>query len=297
YKPGLGPFHAQTLESILAHTPGIDVAMPSSAADAAGLLNAAFASGRPTVFLYPKSALNLSDRRTSTDIAEHFVHPGHARTLVAGNDLTLVTYGNPVAQSLPAADPLAEAGAAVDPTHLRSISPWDEEAVLRSVRRTRRVLVVHEDNRTAGFRAEVLATVAEKAGVPIDARRVTREDVYVPFQFDAQLATLPSYRRILETAADMVGFDVEWQPPAAETGPVAVAAIGSGPADDEVEVVELLVKPGDVVRVGDLVAVVEATKAAVDVQSTVTGTVARVAVAERQKTAIGAPRPPSGSTR
>ncbi|HQZ13385.1 MAG TPA: thiamine pyrophosphate-dependent enzyme [Devosia sp.] len=289
YKPGLGPFHAQTLESILAHTPGIDVVMPSSAADAAGLLNAAFASPRPTVVLYPKSALNLAERRTSADTDAQFVAPGSSRTITQGNDLTLVTYGNPVAQSLLAADTLHQAGASVDLIDLRSISPWDEDTVLRSVRRTGRLLVVHEDSRTAGFGAEVMATVMERAGVPVAARRVTRDDTHVPFHFEAQLDALPSYRRILETAADMLGYDVEWDAPKAETGPVAIAAIGSGPADDEVEVVQIHVRPGDAVRVGDLIAVVEATKAAVDVQATVNGTVTRIAVTEKQKVPVGAP--------
>ena len=289
YKAGLGPFHAQTLESVLAHVPGIDVVMPSSAGDAAGLLNAAFQSVRPTVFLYPKSALNLSDRRTSEDTAKHFVLPGRARPVRSGNDLTLVTWGNPLAQSLLAAETLSGAGAEVDLIDLRSISPWDEDAVLRSVRRTRRLLVVHEDNHTAGFGAEVMATVMEKAGTPVTARRVTRDDIHVPFQFERQIEALPSYRRIMEAAAALLDFDLEWEPPKAETGPAAIAAIGSGPADDEVEVVELLVKPGDTIKTGDLVAVVEATKAAVDVQATVSGKVLAVPVAVRDKVAVGAP--------
>ncbi len=96
YKPGLGPFHAQSFESMLAHTPGIDVVMPSSAGDAAGLLNAAFESRRPTVFLYPKAVLNNSDGRTSTDLDKHFVRPGLSRYAARGRDLTLVTYGNTV---------------------------------------------------------------------------------------------------------------------------------------------------------------------------------------------------------
>jgi 2-oxoisovalerate dehydrogenase E1 component len=289
YKPGLGPFHAQTLESVMAHVPGIDVVMPSSAGDAAGLLNAAFASGRPTVFLYPKSALNLSDRRTSDDSADQFVLPGRSRALTSGNELTLVTWGNPVSQSLMAAATFADAGAGIEVIDLRSISPWDEDSVLRSVRRTRRLLVVHEDNHTAGFGAEVVATVAEKAGVPVAARRVTRDDTYVPFHFERQIEALPSYRRIMEAAAGLLDYDLHWEAPPAETGPVAVAAIGSGPADDEVELVELLVKPGDTVREGDLIAVVEATKAAVDVQSTVTGTIASIPVALHDKIAVGAP--------
>src|SRR5690606_20555338 len=146
------------------------VVMPSSAGDAAGLLNAAFASGRPTIFLYPKSALNLSDRKTSNDTSAQFVLPGKARTQVEGNDLTLVTWGNPVTQCLMTAETLAEAGASVEVIDLRSISPWDEETVLRSVRRTGRLVVVHEDNHTAGFGAEVLATVMERAGQPVEAR-------------------------------------------------------------------------------------------------------------------------------
>lgn len=289
YKAGLGPFHAQTLESILAHIPGIDVVMPSSAGDAAGLLNAAFASGRPTVFLYPKSALNLSDRRTSDDTTKQFVAPGKARVVRSGNELTLVTWGNPLAQSLLAAETLSDAGAEIDLIDLRSISPWDDDAVLRSVRRTRRLLVVHEDNHTAGFGAEVLATVMERAGVHVAAKRVTRDDIHVPFQFERQIETLPSYRRIMEAAAALLEFDLQWEAPKAETGPVPISAIGSGPADDEVEIVELLVKPGDIIKTGDLVAVVEATKAAVDVQATVSGKVLSVPVGLKDKIPVGAP--------
>lgn len=289
YKAGLGPFHAQTFESILAHIPGIDVVMPSSAGDAAGLLNAAFDSGRPTVFLYPKSALNLSDRRTSDDTADQFVAPGRARLAVQGNELTLVTWGNPLTQSLLAAETLGKAGASLDVIDLRSISPWDEDAVLRSVRRTGKLLVVHEDNQTAGFGAEVIASALEHAGTPVAVRRVARADIHVPFHFERQIEALPSYRRILETAADMLEFDLSWEVERVQTGPVAIAAIGSGPADDEVEIVELLVGPGDTVKVGDLVAVVEATKAAVDVQATVSGKVVSVPVQERQKVPVGAP--------
>jgi 2-oxoisovalerate dehydrogenase E1 component len=289
YKAGLGPFHAQTFESILAHVPGIDVVMPSSAGDAAGLLNAAFQSQRPTVFLYPKSLLNIGERRTSDDTAEQFVAPGRARIASGGNELTLVTWGNPLTQSLLANETLTNAGASLDVIDLRSISPWDEDAVLRSVRRTGKLLVVHEDNHTAGFGAEVMATVMEKAGVPVLAKRITRDDIHVPFHFERQIETLPSYRRIMEAAAELLGFDLQWEAEKALDGPAAISAIGSGPADDEVEIVELLVKPGDMIKTGDLVAVVEATKAAVDVQATVTGKVLSIPVALHDKVPVGAP--------
>jgi 2-oxoisovalerate dehydrogenase E1 component len=289
YKPGLGPFHAQTLESVMAHTPGIDVVMPASAGDAAGLLNAAFASGRPTIFLYPKVTLNLPDRATSDDTARQFVLPGRARVVRPGADLTVVTWGNPLTQSLMAAATLADAGVSAEIIDLRSISPWDEATVLRSVRRTGRLLVVHEDNHTVGFGAEVLATVMEKADTAVLARRVTRDDSYVPFHFGAQIDALPSYRRILEAAADMTGFDLAWETPGLTTGPTPVNAIGSGPADDEVTVIEMSVAVGDFIRAGQMVALVEATKAAVEVQSTVTGTVLEVVGVPGGKVAVGAP--------
>ena len=95
YRPGLGPFHAQTLESILAHVPGVDVLMPSTAADAAGLLNAAFESNRPTIFLYPKICLNDRERTTSEDIGLPPARPDRARRVASGtgDDLTIVVWG------------------------------------------------------------------------------------------------------------------------------------------------------------------------------------------------------------
>ncbi len=290
YKAGLGPFHAQTLEAMLAHTPGIDVVMPSSAGDAAGLLNAAFASGRPTVFLYPKGCLNTADRATSADLECHFVAPGSARYLSRGRDVTLVTYGNPVAQSLQAVEALVAHGFSADLIDLRSISPWDEREVLASVRRTGKLVVVHEDNLTAGFGAEVLATVMEKAGVPVAARRVTRPDTYVPFQFDNQLEILPSFRRVLEACAALLDCDVEWEVRDARGDrALPVAAIGSGPADDNVLVTAVLVKPGDHVAMGQTLATVEATKAAVEVCTTFAGTVRGVLVTVGETIAVGKP--------
>ncbi|MCP6541881.1 hypothetical protein NL485_27930, partial [Klebsiella pneumoniae] len=89
----------------------------------------------------------------------------------------------------------------------------------------------HEDNHTAGFGAEVMATVMEKAGIPLVAKRVTRDDIHVPFHFERQIETLPSYRRIMEAAAELLGFDLEWEVEQVSDGPAAIAAIGSGPAD------------------------------------------------------------------
>src|SRR5262245_6617484 len=97
YRPGLGPYHAQTMDGTLAHIPGLDVFMPSTAGDAAGLLNAAFQSERPTLILYPKALLNDSSRASSIRVSDHFVPIGVSRKVRSGRDLTLVGWGNTVA--------------------------------------------------------------------------------------------------------------------------------------------------------------------------------------------------------
>ncbi|MDK4702940.1 thiamine pyrophosphate-dependent enzyme [Rhizobium sp. CNPSo 4062] len=276
YKPGLGPFHAQSFEGMLAHTPGIDVVMPSSAGDAAGLLNAAFESRRPTVFLYPKAVLNNSDGRTSEDLDKHFVHPGLSRHVTRGRDITLVSYGNTVSLCANAASAFEAQGFSVEVIDLRSISPWDEKEVLASARRTRRLIVVHEDNRTVGMGAEIIATVTEKTDVPVVVRRLARSDAHIPFNFRNQLETLPSYRKLVDLMAEVLECEVTWHEED-DSGPTAaIKAIGSGPADENVLVTDILVKPGDKIEVGQLVAVVEATKASVEICANIGGVVQEV---------------------
>lgn len=289
YRPGLGPFHAQTLEGVLAHVPGIDVVMPSNAASAAGLLNAAIGSARPTVFLYPKAMLNLSTRRTSRDVTRQFVHPGRAAIERAGTDLSIVTYGNPLIQSLKVADALADSGVSAEVIDLRSISPWDSEAALRSVRKTRRLLVVHEDNREAGFGAEVVATLTERAGVEVKALRVARDNIPVPFHFENQLAVLPSFRSIMEGAARLLEMDVEWEEAAREAETHAIFASGSAPSDDELNVIDVCVAAGQRVEAGQVVAVLEASKSAIEIEATTAGTVATLAVSPGDRVRVGSP--------
>ena len=171
YRPGLGPFHAQTGESMMAHTPGLDIFMPSNATDAAGLLNAAFESGRPTLFLYPKACLNDPKFAAPENVHEIFVPIGPSRRVRAGRDITFVAWGNTVRICEETADALERVGVESEIIDLRSISPWDERTVLATAEKTARLVVVHEDNHTCGIGAEVLATVAEKARVPVATRR------------------------------------------------------------------------------------------------------------------------------
>ena len=288
YRPGLGPYHAQTFESVLAHTPGLDVFMPSNACDAAGMLNAAFRSRRPTVYMYPKAMLNDLARGTSKDVSRQFVPIGTARKLRTGRDLTLVAWGNGVPLCERAADDLQRAGVDIEIIDLRSISPWDERTVVASAEKTSRLIVVHEDNQTCGFGGEVLATVAERSRFPIAMRRVTRPDTFIPCNFANQIEVMPSYRRVLATAADLLDFDLSWeQPEELEEGFFEIQAIGSAPSDETVSVVEYIVAEGDTVSVGDPIASVEAAKSVFEITSPVAGTVTALMIEAGQDVAVG----------
>lgn len=275
YRPGLGPFHAQTMESILSHVPGINVVMPSTATDAAGLLNAAFASDEPTVFLYPKVCLNDRDRKAPANVEEIFVPIGKAHHLQTGDDLTLVTYGGTTYQCDLAAKALADHGVGVDLIDLRSIKPWDKQAVIVSAKRTGRLIVVHEDNASCSVASEVVATVCEALPGAVQAERVTRPDVHVPCNFENQLDTLPSYQRVLETACKMLGLGIRWESNKATIaeGDLVVEAQGSSPADQAVIVSEWRVSVGDSVQAGDPIADLEADKAVFELTSPYEGVV------------------------
>ncbi|HIA20004.1 MAG TPA: beta-ketoacyl-ACP synthase 3 [Planctomycetaceae bacterium] len=290
YRPGLGPYHAQTFESILAHNPGIDVFMPSTAEDAVGLLNAAFASERPTMFLYPKTCLNDTENTTSADVANQFVPIGTARKVRSGRDVTFVCWGNTVRLCSDAANVLEKAGVEAEVIDLRSLYPWDEHMVLTSAEQTARLIVVHEDNRTCGLGAEILATVGERARLPISMRRVTRPDTYVPCNFVNQIEVLPSFKSVLTTAAELLNLDLSWIPPKEqEQGVHFIDAIGSGPSDEHVIVVEVNVQAGQQLSRGDVIASLEATKSVFEITSPVDGTVEEIFASEGATVPVGEP--------
>lgn len=290
YRPGLGPFHAHTFEALLAHLPGIDVGMPATAADAAGMLNAAFDSERPTVILYPKALLNDRERGTSADVARQSIPLGLARLLRGGDDLTLVGWGNTIPLCEKVTDALATIGVTADVLDLRWLSPFDRDAVLRSVQKTRRLLVVHEDNLTAGFGAEVIAAVAESIEGPVQYRRLARPDTFVPCHFGNQLEILPSFEGLLTAAAEMLDLTLTWdRPQVAAADQFVVTAIGSSPADQQVEVVELLVQVGDRVQAGQPLATLEADKAMVDLVCPADGTVAAIHLKIGDQAPVDAP--------
>lgn len=290
YRPGLGPFHSACMDGIAAHIPGIDVFMPSTAGDAAGLLNAAFASERPTLFFYPKNCLNERSVTTTPDISRHFVPLGRARLCRPGDDITLVGWGNTVRLCLQAADALAQVGVAAEVIDLRCLAPLDIDSVAASAARTGRLLVAHEDIQTAGLGAEVIARVAESAKRPIVFRRVARADTHVPCNFANQLDVLPSFRKILETAVAMLGGQIAWRAPDADSGSLrTVRAIGLSPTDETVTLVEWQVQAGSRLQLGQIVATLEAEKTTFDFMSPLAGDVVELLCAPGQRVAIGDP--------
>ena len=290
YRPGLGPFHAQTLESIATHTPGVDVFMPSTAGDAAGLLNAAFKSDRPTLFFYPKSCLNDRENLTSTDVSKQLVPIGLARTLLSGDDLTFVSWGNGVLRCLQTAKAISDHGFEAEVIDLRSLSPWDENRVITSAEKTGKLVVVHEDNRTCGMGAEIIATVTELAKQPIVVKRITRADTYIPCNFENQLEILPSYKVILEEACNLLDIDIHWElPPALESGFAFIHAIGTSPSDESVKIIDWQIKVGDTIKEGDYIGEFEADKTVSDFISPLTGQITEILVQISETAKVGVP--------
>ncbi len=201
-----GPFHSQSPEAWLAQVPGLKVVMPATPADAKGLLLSAIRDPNPVIVLEQKYLY----RRAKGDVpaGEHLVPIGRARVARAGRDATVVAWGTMTVKSLEAAEMLAEEGVEVEVIDLRSIVPWDREAVLASVRRTGRVLVVYEAHRTAGFGAEVAAEVAEAAFADLDApvARLAGLDTPIPAHPVLEAAYLPNEASIAERLRELVAF-------------------------------------------------------------------------------------------
>jgi len=203
---GAGPFHSQSVEASLAQAPGVKVVVPATPADAKGLLAAAIADPNPVVVLEQKYLYNRL--RGHVPPGRHVVPIGVAEVSRPGRDATVVAWGTMARMSLLAAERLAAAGAEVEVVDLRSIMPWDEAAVLASVRRTGRALIVHEAHGTAGFGAEVAAVIAERAFAHLDApvTRLTGLDTPVPAHPVLEAAYLPDEDRIAAALEELLAY-------------------------------------------------------------------------------------------
>ncbi len=197
------PWHSQTNEVAFVHNPGWKVAVPSNAEDAVGLLRTALRGNDPVLFFEHRSMLDFAWARRAYPGDDYALPFGRAKTTVAGEDITIVTWGAMVPRCEEAA-----VGRSVDVIDLRTLMPWDSEAVLASVRRTRRCLIVHEDLKTAGFGAEIAAVVADEAFMDLDApvARLTMPDIPSPHNAVLLDWAVPSVERIRAKIDELVGF-------------------------------------------------------------------------------------------
>jgi len=208
YLTGGGIYHSQSGESIFCHCPGLRVVLPSCARDAAGLLRTALQCGDPVLFLEHKHLYRQSYARSPDPGPDYAIPLGKAATVRSGSHLSIVTFGALVEKSLRAADELAAEGVECEVIDLRSLQPYDWDAIAASIRKTNRVVVAYEDTRSHGFGAEIAARVAEELFTELDApvTRVAALDAPVGYSPVLEEATLPQVRDIVEAARAVARF-------------------------------------------------------------------------------------------
>ncbi len=195
-----GPFHSQNPEMWFVHNPGLKVVCPATAYDAKGLIKASIRDNNPIVFFEHKFLY----RRIKEDIpADDYVVPiGKARVAREGRDITVITYAAMVHTAMEAAETLAKEGIELEIVDLRTLAPLDGEAIVRSVRKTNKVIVLHEDTKTGGIAGEIAAIINEEAFEDLDGPvvRITALDTPVPFSPPQEERFLPHVRDLIEKA-------------------------------------------------------------------------------------------------
>jgi len=195
-----GPFHSQNVEMAFFHTPGLKIVYPSTPYDAKGLLKAAIRDDDPVLFEEHKGLYRAPSLREVLPDEDYVVPLGKARTVREGRDLTIVTYGAMVHRSAEAAAVLeTEDGISVEILDLRTLLPLDDDAIVESVKRTGKLLIVHEDTRTGGIAGEIAMRVSERAFEWLDAPmlRVTAIDAPVPYSASMEDYFLPQVSDIM----------------------------------------------------------------------------------------------------
>jgi pyruvate/2-oxoglutarate/acetoin dehydrogenase E1 component len=201
-----GPFHSQNPESSFAHIPGLKIVCPATPEDAKGLLVSAIEDPNPVLYFEHKHLY----RRIKGEVPEErYTTPfGQARVHREGDDVPVVTWGAMVYTADEAAKQLESDGVSIEIVDLRTIIPWDKASVLESVRKTSKVLVLHEDTRTGGFGGEIAATIAEEGFEDLDApvRRIGAPDTPVPYSPPLEKAFIPQVEDVAAALRDLAAY-------------------------------------------------------------------------------------------
>lgn len=203
-----GLYHSQNIEGFFAHIPGLLIAYPSNAADAKGLLKTALRLDDPVLFLEHKGLYRQS-YASSPEPDENYLLPfGKANIVREGDDLTVVTYGAMVHESNFAAKKLEEDGFSVEIVDIRTINPLDEETIIKSIKKTGKVALIHEDTLTSGVGAEIAARISDKAFEYLDGpvKRITGLDTFIPFASTLEKYVLPNRNKIYESLKDLLAY-------------------------------------------------------------------------------------------
>ncbi|MCI0626531.1 MAG: alpha-ketoacid dehydrogenase subunit beta [Acidobacteria bacterium] len=201
-----GPFHSNNPEVPFIHIPGLKVVVPGTVYDAKGLLKAAIRDPNPVIYFEHKRLYRSLKQEIPEE--DYVVPLGQARIAREGSDLTIATYGAMLHTALEASERLADEGISPEVVDLRTLVPLDEETLVESVKKTSRLIILHEDTRTGGFAGELTSRIVEKAFDYLDAPivRLTSPDCPVPFSPPLEEAFLPSANTVMVAARDLHSY-------------------------------------------------------------------------------------------